>query len=294
MLDFNQPHADPSERRARSLTDGFSLEVPLAKAARFEPDASVFPLGSLVFLPHLRNQTASELAAACRLIVARGYAPVPHIGARHLPTEGSYRDLLAAAADNGARQLLLLAGDAEAARGPYGTAEDLIRSPHFDQAPFRHVMISGYPEGHPRISPDALTSAMAAKLRLLAKRECEATIVSQFAFDPAAYLRWLAALRREGVDQQVRLGVAGVTSLTKLIRFAKLCGVGASLSMLRKRGSDMFAMLGGYHPGSLIAAIEAASRAQDLGDFRLHFFPFGGAGETLDWLGAQPGWRADD
>ncbi len=285
MSDYKNEINSTQMSQARSFGDGFSLEVAPANVEKFDPDASLFPSGSLVFLPHLPGQIISELGAACRLIVARGYSPVAHIGARHLKSKTDFRDTIRAILDNGARDILLLAGDRQAARGPFSSTTDLISSAHFHAAEFNSVMISGYPEGHPRIPPSELKTAMLQKLALLQETGCNITIVSQFAFAADSYIDWVKALRDDGITVEIRLGVAGVTSLPMLLKYARLCGVGASISMLKTRSRAMLNMLGGYTPGALIKEMEEGIQEHGLGDVRLHFFPFGGADKTLDWIG---------
>jgi len=284
MLDYENSKNTPWVSETQSFTTGFSLEVPPAQAENFDPDPAIFPHGSLVFLPHLPGQTIAELGAACRSIIDRGYIPVPHMGARHLLSQTDFTSRIQRFIDEGVSDVLLLAGDLEAPLGPYSSTMDLINSLHFDDGKFNRVMISGYPEGHPRIPSNDLKTAMSEKLALLQKTRCNIAIVSQFAFDAAIYIKWIKQLRAQGITHEIRLGVAGVTSLTMLLRYARLCGVGASISMIKKRGPAILGMLGGYTPGTLIREIEQGLKNHGLGDVRLHFFPFGGAEKTLDWV----------
>jgi len=287
MLDYEISKNNPQLSGARSFINGFSLEVPPAHVADFIPDPADFPHGSLVFLPHLPGQTITELGTACRIIADRCYTPVPHIGARHLQSETDFRDRMQIIIDNGVTEILLLAGDRDTSCGPYSSTTDLIKSPHFQSSDFSNVMISGYPEGHPRIASSRLKSAMSEKLDLLQQTGCKITIVSQFAFNAGAYIDWIRELRDHGITHEIRLGVAGVTSLIMLLKYARLCGVGASISMIKKRSGAMLNMLGGYNPGTLIAEIDEGLKAHELGNTHLHFFPFGGAGKTLDWISSK-------
>lgn len=278
-----EPADQPLDGLSR-LIAGLSLEIPPARVAAFEPDCSVLPPGSLVFLPHLGGQDTTQMGAACRRLADRGYAPVPHVSARHLESEQAYRAYLTAAAANGANHVLVLAGDRDTAAGPYSSSLDLIESPHFRDFEFGHVMIGGYPEGHPRIGQPLLTTALRQKLELLEGLDRKVAIVSQFAFDPTAYVTWVRNLRDAGINHEVRLGVAGVTSLPTLLKYAVMCGIGPSLSVLRKQGGAVLGMLGSYSPEVLIRAIAVGIRTHGLDDVNIHFFPFGGATKTLDWV----------
>ena len=284
MSDNRYDPADQPLDGLRWLIAGLSLEIPPAKVATFDPDRTVLPPGSLVFLPHLGGQDAIQMGVACRRLADRGYRPVPHVAARHLASEQAYRAYLTEAAENGANQLLVLAGDRESAAGPFSSALDLIQSCQFEGFQFGHVMIGGYPEGHPRIRRIPLITAMREKLEALAKRDREVTIVSQFAFDPAAYVAWVRDLRDAGIGHEVRLGVAGATSLSTLLKYAVMCGIGPSFSILRKRSGAVLGMLGSYSPENLIRALAPELQAHRLDNVTVHFFPFGGAAKTLDWV----------
>ena len=282
----DQPLAD-----WRWLIDGFSLEVPVGKIAAFNTDPMVLPPGSLVFLPHLRGAGAGEMGAACRRLVARGYGPVPHVAARHFESAQAFAAFLAAAAAGGARHLLVLGGDRENSAGPYSSALDLITSPRFADFAFDQVMIAGYIECHPRIGQPVLALALRQKLQALEKLGRKVAIISQFGFDAGAYVAWVKGLREAGVAAPLRLGVAGVTSLPMLAKYAVMCGIGPSLSLLRTRAGAIANLLGGYTPQGLIQEVAAGINAQGLDDVSLHIFPFGGAIKTLDWIKAAR--RAD-
>lgn len=286
MSDLSNSLVAPPLAGWRALLDGFSLEVLPAKIAAFDPDPLVLPPGSLVFLPHLHGQDAAPMGAACRHLVSRGLAPVPHLAARHFATRQGYQAYLETAAANGARHLLVLGGDRTAAAGPYASALDLIDTAQFADTGIGQVMIGGYIEKHPRIGAPALARALRQKLDALEMLGCKATIVSQFGFDPELYVGWVKGLRQAGVTAELRLGVAGVCALPMLIKYAVMCGIGPSLSMLRQRSGAILNMLAGYTPQELIQAIAAGLRGHGLDHVNIHFFPFGGATKTLNWVKA--------
>ena len=78
-------------------------------------------------------------------------------------------------------------------------------------------------------------------------------VVTQFGFDPDAFLAWLKQLRARGLDVPVRIGVPGPASIKALLRFANRSwrewfSPGAEplgLSRLAVLGPDELALSGG-------------------------------------------------
>ena len=68
--------------------------------------------------------------------------------------------------------------------------------------------------------PDKIAAAEAAGF--------EIEIVTQFAFDAAPIANWITRLRADGHRHRVRIGLAGPTNFTALLRYARRCGVKAS------------------------------------------------------------------
>src|SRR3546814_11503105 len=99
-------------------------------------------------------------------------------------------------------------------------------------------------------------------------------VVTQFGFDPDAFLAWLKEARVRGIDTPVRIGIPGPAGIKTLLRFAARCGVGASASVMMKYGASITNLLGSAGPDSLVDAY-ADTLAADHGRLRLPFYPFG-------------------
>ncbi|MBV8456314.1 MAG: hypothetical protein JO122_06835, partial [Acetobacteraceae bacterium] len=188
-----------------------------------------------------------------------------------------------AAAEASATSALVIGGDPDRAVGPFPDACDLLASGLLARYGLCEVLFAGYPEGHPRISARVLEEALRAKLALACRQGLEASMVTQFGFEPAPLLRWIAALRAGDIVCPIRVGVAGPASVATLAKFAVRCGVGASLRALA-RGHTAFArILAEAGPDGLIAGLAAGedpSRPID----GLHIFTFGGVRRTAEWI----------
>ncbi|WP_445012356.1 hypothetical protein, partial [Enterobacter hormaechei] len=73
-------------------------------------------------------------------------------------------------------------------------------------------------------------------------------IITQFAFDADIVLAWLDDLRSRDIRVPVLVGVPGPASITRLARYAAMCGVGASASMLARYGISIGRLLGSAGP----------------------------------------------
>lgn len=273
----------------RKILSHCSLEVPVRRVADFIPAHDVFEKGSFVFLPHLSVLDSNGMEDACRRLIHIGYVPVPHVGARHFASETNFLSHVRGAREGGARHLLILSGDRDTVAGPFSSALNILAHSAVRDFGFEHVFISGYPEGHPRISDGTLDRAMASKLEIMQLSGLSVSIVTQFGFASSSYSAWLNRIRLNGIQCPVRLGVAGVTSVPSLLKYAALCGIGPSLSVLKKRTGVISGLVKGYEPSSLIAEFSRELDITDHDQLNLHFFPFGGAAKTIEWLRTRIG-----
>src|SRR5215470_4943328 len=152
------------------------------------------------------------------------------------------------------------------------------------------MAIAGFPEGNPNIPDPVLLEALRAKVNFAAKAGLELSIVTQFCFTAQPIVSWLNRIRAEGIENPVRVGLAGPASLATLSRYAVRCGIGNSLHVLTEHPS--FArLLSEKGPEPIIRGIVAQAGAGNngnlpLGIAGLHLFVFGGFGKTVDWINA--------
>ena len=121
------------------------------------------------------------------------------------------------------------------------------------------------------------------KCSMIHERGMKPIIVTQFGFDPDAFMQWLLELRIRGLDAPVRIGVPGPTSIKSLLKFASRCGVSASTAVLAKYGISITKLLGTAGPDKMVNTF-AKSFRKEHGRVRLHFYPFGGLLKTVEWI----------
>jgi methylenetetrahydrofolate reductase (NADPH) len=256
----------------------FSLEATRPDAAEIAALATILPPGTSVFITAVPTVEADEVIAAAAALRKAGLEPVAHIAARRLASATQLNELLAGLrGEADMRRLLVIGGDVDS-KGAFADALSVIQKGSLREAGFEAVAIGGYPEGHPRIAQGALEAALDQKIAAARAAGLEVSIVSQFSFSPERILAWLRQLRACGITVPVQVGLAGPASLTALLRYAKRCGVSASLrGLMSGAATGLLGQVASFAGPDPI--IEALAAAGDL-DIAPHYFSFGGAVET--------------
>jgi methylenetetrahydrofolate reductase (NADPH) len=266
-----------------SFMRGASLEATRPDAADIDALKAALAPGTPVYLSAIPSRPQEELVAQAAQVRAAGLEPVPHLAVRNFASREMLADMLSRLTGTGVRQLLVIAGDRAEPAGPFRGALEAIDSSLIARSGIAEIGISGYPDGHPRIADLELDRLLAAKLEAAAQIGPRAVIVTQFCLDAAPIIAWVRRLRAQGLDHPVRIGLAGPTSLTTLMRFAKRCGVRASAQGLARNAGLMKHLLGASTPAGIIRALIEANRDGELGDIAPHLFSFGGIGATGRW-----------
>ena len=253
----------------------FSIEATRPGAAEIAAIAETLPRGTAVYLSAVPSVGPAELVTTAAAVRKAGLEPVAHIAARRLADAGQLKDLLEALrSEADMRQLLVIGGDVDRS-GPFADALAIIQKGALRELGFMDIGIAAYPEGHGHIAPGRLEAALDEKIASGMAQGLRVHIVSQFSFSPERVLTWLRQLRASGIAVPVKIGMAGPTSVPALLRYAKRCGVAASLrGLVSGVGAGLVGHVG---PGRMIEALAAT---HDLGDIGPHYFSFGGVVET--------------
>jgi len=268
-----------------------SLEATRPAAQDIAALKAAAPPGTHIYLSAVLTRPQEEVVAQAAAVRAAGLEPVPHLAVRNFPTSDALRRFLdRLAGEAGVRRLLVIAGDRAEPAGPFRGALEAIDSGLITRSGITAIGISGYPDGHPRIADHELERVLAAKLEAAAQTGLDVSIVTQFCLEAAPIIAWVRRLRAHGIDHPVRVGLAGPTSLTALMRYARRCGVRASTQGLARNAGLIKHLLGAAAPDATIRALIDANRDGELGDIAPHLFSFGGIGATARWAaGAAAG-----
>jgi methylenetetrahydrofolate reductase (NADPH) len=269
----------------RRLVDDFSLEMTAKDVAKLEAAAPDIPQGTRISVTFLPNENFPDRVAAALRVKQLGFVPVPHFSARRLKSQAELESFLdSLASEVGIENAFVIAGDPPQPEGPYEDALAIIKTGLLGKYGVKHVGISGYPEGHPDITPEKLWQALRDKQATLNELGQDFSIMTQFGFDAAPVFGWLAQVRKEGVQAPVRIGVAGPASVKALLRFAARCGVGASAKVMSKYGVSITRLLSTAGPDPIIKDMARGIDPAVHGQVLLHFYPFGGLDKTAAWI----------
>jgi methylenetetrahydrofolate reductase (NADPH) len=216
-----------------------------------------------------------------------GAIPVPHVPVRCVRDRPSLQVFLdECVGQAGVREILLIAGDYPHSIGPFSTTMDVLQARLLVDCGIDRLSVAGHPEGHPLISPDELRRAEREKIEFALNNGVRLTFLTQFFFGVEPFLAWQRRLpipAEAGDRITLVAGLAGPAKLTTLLRYAAICGVGASMRALSVRPTTLGKVLTERGPESIVRALATQSCATPPG---IHLFSFGGLTRTLAWLAA--------
>lgn len=272
------------DRPAAHMLDGYSLEMTAKDRAALDEAAPLIAAETPIAVTFLPGEEMDERIAAAVRIRELGFEPMPHLSARRIESQDELATMMRRlVAEAGVKRVFLVAGDPPEPAGPFSDTLQMIETGVFEGNGIVAVGIAGHPEGHPAVGADDLWRWMEDKLSAIEARGMAPLIVTQFGFDPQAFIDWLAAMRRRGIEAPVRIGVPGPAGIKRLLRYAAFCGVGASTAVLRKYGISLGNLIGSAGPDKLVDALRTGIGPEH-GRVRLHFYPFGGLKPTLEWI----------
>lgn len=268
-----------------SLIDDFSIEMTGKDVPALEEAAPFIRQGTRISVTFLGNEDLAMRVTAAKAVKRLGFVPVPHVSARRLTSEAELEEFLGALkAEAAPENVFAVGGDPAEPLGPYEDSLALIRSGLLTKYGFRHVSISGYPEGHPDISTEKLWRALTDKSAALREQGLDSAIMTQFGFDVDPILSWLSEVRQRGIDAPVRIGVPGPAGVKRLLGYARRFGVASSAGIVHKYGFSLTNLLGTAGPDKFITEFAQRLNPAEHGTVLLHFYTFGGIKATAQWV----------
>jgi methylenetetrahydrofolate reductase (NADPH) len=271
-----------------------SIEISPKQALQAEELPGLFPQGVRVYMTDVGTDSDEAIVAGAARIAELGYVAVPHFASRRLTTgEALETRVKMLAEEAGVTDVLVIGGGLDHPAGDFTSSMEVLETGFFDKYGIKQIGIAGHPEGSPDFSDETAHEALRLKKAFAERTGAEMRIVTQFGFDPGGFIRWAEELKRAGIDLPVHLGVAGPAKITTLVRFAVMCGVGASTRFIKKRASSIGTMVMGFDPEEVVAPIE--DHVRKTGDApieQVHVFPFGGLKKSAEWLKERGSWAA--
>lgn len=271
------------KERIAAFMRAASIEITTSEEKHLPALRAFLPAECPVYVSHVPNATLAQVVKTALAVQAAGFQATPHLVARRINYPETLRTVLAELVAHGVGQVLLVAGDIERAAGEYESTLDVLKSGLIEKSGIKRIGVAGYPEGQRGIGHTMLGNALKAKQAFADRTGLPMFIVTQFSFNGNALRDWEPELARIDVRLPILAGIAGPTPLSKLIKFAMRCGIGASLRTVMRNLSGLSGI------AELATTPEQhVMRLMQLPDSTRvtapHFFSFGGVLETAEWI----------
>lgn len=269
----------------------FSVEVTPKQVQKLGSLKTLLPQGTRIFIAHIEGTPISEMIACARDLRADGFHPVPHFPARIIPSEKAFGEWIESyAREAGVEEALVIAGGINGSNGPFTDSMQLLETGLFEKSGIRRLVVAGHPEGNKDIGVRGVREALEWKNDYAARTGMELSIATQFAFDAQPVIDWAYRIAEDGNQLPVHIGAAGPAKLSTLVKYAAMCGVGASMRILTKQARNVTKLMSVRGPDDFVADLarhKAECSASPIAG--MHFFPLGGLGQTADWISAHRG-----
>ncbi len=168
------------------------------------------------------GSTRERTFATVKEIAAAGHEAAPHLSCVG-SSRASIREILREYADAGIRRIVALRGDLPSGAGATGEfryANELVEFIRTETGDRFHIEVAAYPEWHPQAkSPRDDLAAFKRKVDAGAN-----SAITQYFYNVDAYLHFVDAARKMGVDIPIIPGIMPIGSFSKLARFSDACG----------------------------------------------------------------------
>jgi len=259
-----------------------SIEITPSDEQRLPDLMTLMPPGTAVYVAHTPNTTLDQVVQTALAVQRAGFTATPHIVARRINYAHTLRIAIARLRAGGVERILSIAGDARAS-GDFNSTLDILASGILDHSGFSSIAVAGHPEGHRAVGGSLLWEALKSKQAFAERTGIRLNIVTQFGFNADAIAEWERELVRKEITFPIKVGIAGPTPLSKLIQFAMLCGIGASLRTVMRNLSAVgsFSELATTPDQHVIRLMQLPATTRVVAP---HFFSFGGALNTARWI----------
>lgn len=271
------------KERLVSFLRAASVEITPSEEKHLPALRALLPAGCAIYISHVPSATLAQVIKAALAVQAAGFQATPHLVARRINYPQTLRTALAELVAHGVEQVLLVAGDTEHAAGEFESTLDVFDSGLIEKSGIKRIGVAGYPEGQRGIGHAMLGSALKMKQAFADRSGLPMFIVTQFGFNGNAVRDWEPELARIDVRLPILAGIAGPTPLSKLIKFAMRCGIGASLRTVMRNLSAVsgVAELATTPEQHLMRLMQLPGATRVIAP---HFFCFGGVLETAQWI----------
>lgn len=272
------------DSEVQALAHAWSIELTPREAEKLGGAvAEHVPPSTQVYVTWLSGSNIALTVEAVRRLRRAGMEPVPHLPARAIANERDLNEILARLAGEAqVRKALVIGGAIARPAGHFDATMQLLQTGMFERHGIVSLGVGAHPEGSPDIPTTALAEALANKNAYARSSGTSIELTTQFCFDADQVTHWERQVRAAGNGLPVAVGLAGLASVTTLLKHARNCGVGNSIGVLAKHASKVLRLASAVEPSDVVLGL-ARARLTDPGCAisRLHFFPFGAFEATV-------------
>ena len=221
---MTQATAIPARKDIRLSFEFFPPKSAEAEGQLWETAAtlSAYDPGFMSVTYGAGGSTRERTFATVKEIAAAGHEAAPHLSCVG-SSRDSIREILREYADAGIRRIVALRGDLPSGAGAAGEfryANELVEFIRAETGDRFHIEGAAYPEWHPQAkSPRDDLAAFKRKVDAGAN-----SAITQYFYNVDAYLHFVDAARKMGVDIPIVPGIMPIGSFSKLARFSDACG----------------------------------------------------------------------
>ena len=225
------------------------------------------------------GSTREKTLATVQQIAALGHEAAPHLSCVG-STRGSIAEILATYRAQGIHRIVALRGDlpsGTATAGEFRHANELVSFIRETQGADWHIEVAAYPEYHPqqRYARRDIEH-FAAKMKAGAD-----SAITQFFFNPDAYLHFVDEVRKLGVTQPIVPGIMPIHSYAKIAQFAARDGIEIPrwVALKMEGYMDDAASVRAF---GLDVVTRLCERLRDAGAPGIHFYTLNQSGLSLE------------
>jgi methylenetetrahydrofolate reductase (NADPH) len=291
-MEAKQGQTDPIsgselKQHIQGFLANYSIETTTHDEAKFDEIVGELKAGTRVYVAHVPGAPIDDVVSLALRFKDSGMNPVPHIIARKLSSREQLEGALKRLQAGGVDEALCIAGDIAVDDNAFDSSLEVLQTGLFGEHGFREVGVAAHPEGSKAIGAERVAEALAGKVEFARTAPFKVRFVTQFGFDADAFIDWEAETSARGIDLPMHVGLAGPASFRQLVKFAAVCGVGASARMLTSRTGAMAELIKTKAPDDMVVAFARHRAANpDTRIYCPHFFAFGGVAKSARWANA--------
>ena len=276
--------SDPSKQVVEFLAN-FTAETTPFSAAKVDDFRQILRPGTTVFITFLPGSNFDDTVNVAARLREEGLNPVPHLAARSIPDKAFLDEGLRKLRDQAdITEVLAIAGAVEAPVGEFSDTMQLLDTGLLDKHGIEKIGVAGHPEGSPDMSDQAIFSALKWKNNFAERSGANLYVVTQFCFEAAPIIAWDKAMQEAGNHLPIRIGIPGLATVKTLLNYAKACGIGNSMTFLKKQARNVTKLLTISAPDKLLCDLaEYSATDPACGIIGCHMYPLGGVKKTAKW-----------